>query len=132
MSDGKNATQSKRPWALLVVVAWLVPGLGHFLLGRKLRALVFAGLIAVSFILGIVLNGELVLPKHGDPISYLAAVASLGSGALFLVAKFMGLGLGDITSAGFDFGKTFFYTAGLMNLLLLLDVHDIAVGKKEW
>jgi hypothetical protein len=37
-----------------------------------------------------------------------------------------------VTSPAFEYGKTFLLTAGMMNLLLLLDVHDIASGRKDW
>lgn len=120
------------PLPVLLAVAWLVPGLGHLLLGRRLRAAVFAGVITVAFVVGIALRGELALPRPGDPLSLLAAVASLGNGCLFFLAKALGLGDGVVTAAGWEFGNTFLLTAGMMNLLLVLDVHDIAVGQKDF
>ena len=38
---------------------------------------------------------------------------------------------GDVISAGYEYGTAFLLTAGLMNLLLVLDAWDIALGKKE-
>ncbi len=125
-------TGGRLPLALLIALAWMIPGLGHFLLGRRRRAAVFAAVIVVSFLVGVSLQGELILPRPGDPLSYLAAVASVGSGALFFLAKALGLGHGVITAASYEYGNTFLLTAGLMNLLLLLDVHDIVVGRKDW
>lgn len=120
------------PLSVLMILAWLIPGLGHLLLGRRRRALVFVAVIAVAFVVGILLQGELILPKSGDPLSYLAFVADLGNGALFLGAKLAGLGAGVVTADSYEFGNTFLLTAGMMNLLLVLDTHDIATGKKEW
>jgi hypothetical protein len=40
-------------------------------------------------------------------------------------------GGGDPVAVGFFYGKTFLYTAGLMNLLVVLDVRDIACGDKD-
>jgi hypothetical protein len=117
---------------LLMVIGWLVPGLGHLLLGRRLRAAVFFAVIAVAFVVGLVLDGELVLPHRGDPLSYLASIATLGNGVLFFVARLLGLGQGAVTSPGYEYGNTFLLTAGMMNLLLILDIHDISVGKKDW
>jgi hypothetical protein len=115
-----------------MVAAWLVPGLGHLLLGRRLRAAVFATVILVAFVLGLALDGELILPHAGDPLSYLAAIANVGSGILFVIAKLAGLGEGVVTAASYEYGNTFLLTAGMMNLLLVLDTHDIVVGKKDW
>ena len=120
------------PLPVLMLLAWLVPGLGHLLLGRRVRAAVFCAVIVVAFVVGLTLNGELTLPQAGDPLSYLAAIAGLGNGVLFFVARHFDLGQGAVTAAGFEYGNTFLLTAGMMNLLLILDTHDIAVGKKDW
>jgi hypothetical protein len=123
---------ARLPVAVLLGLAWAFPGLGHLLLGRRLRAAVFAVVVFVAFVVGIALNGELATPHPGDPLSYLATFAALGNGALYFLARSLDLGQGVVTSAGFEFGNTFLLTAGMMNLLLILDTHDIAVGKKDW
>jgi hypothetical protein len=120
------------PLPVLMAATWLVPGLGHLLLGRRQRAAVFATVIVCAFVVGIVLEGELTVPHPGDPLSYLAAIANLGSGILFLLSKLAGFGQGVVTAASYEYGNTFLLTAGMMNLLLVLDVHDIVVGKKDW
>lgn len=120
------------PPLLVAGLAWLVPGLGHLLLGRKLRAAVFAAVVVVGFAVGIACQGELILPKPGDPLSYFATVATLGNGALFFLAKLLGLGEGLPTAVTYEYGNAFLLTAGVMNLLLMLDAYDIAVGKKDW
>ncbi len=116
----------------MLIVTWLVPGLGHLLLRRRVRAAVFAAVIVVAFAVGLALDGELITPKSGDPLSWLAFLAILGNGVLFFGARLLGLGAGVVTSPAFEYGKTFLLTAGMMNLLLLLDVHDIMSGRKDW
>ena len=132
MPERRERAAGTLPLPVLMVLAWLVPGLGHMLLGRRLRAGVFFTVVVVAFLLGITLDGELILPHAGDPLSYLAAIASVGNGVLFFVARAVGLGQGVVTSPAFEFGNTFLLTAGMMNMLLVLDVHDIGTGKKEW
>lgn len=119
------------PLPALMLVAWIVPGLGHLLLGKRLRAAVFAAVVVVGFVVGILLEGELILPRAGDPLSYLAAIANIGSGVLFIVARLAGLGQGVVTAVSYEYGNTFLLTAGMMNLLLVLDTHDIALGRKD-
>jgi hypothetical protein len=127
------------------MVAWLVPGLGHWLLGKKLRAGVFASVILASFVTGVVLGGELAVPQQNSPLSWFFTFGAVGNGALYFlrllwvngIDGFFGSlpyglqGGGDPVTAGFFYGKTFLYTAGLMNLLVVLDVHDIARGDKS-
>lgn len=130
----------------LLFVAWLVPGLGHWLLGKRVRAGVFAAVIVASFITGVLLDGELAVPQQNSPLSWFFTFGCLGNGILYLLRLLWVNGLdglfsssfpyglqggGDPVSAGFFYGKTFLYTAGLMNLLVVLDVHDIACGAKD-
>jgi hypothetical protein len=130
----------------LLFLAWLIPGLGHWLLGKRVRAVVFAGVIFAAFITGVLLDGELAVPQRSTPLSWVFAFGCLGNGALYLVRLLWVNGLdglfstafpyglqggGDPVSAGFFYGKTFLYTAGLMNLLVVLDVRDIACGDKD-
>lgn len=125
-----DAEGGSTPWPLLVM-AWLVPGVGHLVLGRKVRAAVFASVIVAATITGLLLKGELAMPRPGAPFSWLAFLACLGNGGLFMLGKLLGLGHGDVTYAGFGYGNTFLITAGLMNLLTVLDVSDIAKGAKS-
>jgi hypothetical protein len=120
------------PLPVLMTLAWAFPGLGHALLRRRLRATVFAVVILVAFVIGLLLQGQLFVPTPGDPLSYLASVACLGNGVLFFIAKLAGLGQGLVTAASYEYGNTFLLTAGMMNLLLVLDIHDIGTGRKNW
>jgi len=144
----KNASEEKpqqvSKW--LLFVAWLIPGLGHWLLAKRVRSAVFAGVVLASFVTGVLLHGELAVPQDNSPLSWVFTFGCLGNGALYLIRLlwvngFDGLfsstfpyglqGGGDPVTAGFFYGKTFLYTAGLMNLLVVLDVFDIARGEKE-
>ena len=68
--------------------------------------------------------------QPGNALSFLATIGSMGAGLLYLFGRMIGPP-GDITSLTFEYGTTFTLTAGLMNLLLVLDSFDIAEGRKE-
>lgn len=138
--DGKKPVSKS-----LLFVSWLVPGLGHWLLGKRRRAVIFAAIIVASFVTGVLLDGELAVPQQDSPLSWFFAFGCLGNGVLYLFRLLAVNGLdglfsssfpyglqggGDAVAAGFFYGKTFLYTAGLMNLLVVLDVNDIASGEK--
>jgi TM2 domain-containing membrane protein YozV len=117
---------------LSMFLAWAVPGAGHFYLGRRGRALAFFAIIVVLFVVGLAVDGGLytVATSNGSLLKVLASYASMGSGLLYLLARKIGAA-GDVVSATFEYGSTFTLTAGLMNLLLVLDCHDVARGVKE-
>ena len=77
------------------------------------------------------LDGRLPWQFSNAPLTTLATLGALGSGLPCLILK-IGLGYeGDMTAAGYEYGGAFILTAGLMNLLLVLDVWDIAWGKED-
>ena len=110
--------------------AWLVPGLGHVLLGRWIRGLIFAACVIVMFIMGLAMNGKLYGTEFEIPLQIFALIANLGAGLPYLIAKYMGMGIGVMTSESYDYGTTFLWVAGLLNFLIVLDAFDIAKGRK--
>ena len=113
------------------VSGWLVPGLGHLMLGKKRRGLLFFVVVTGLFVLGLYLHGELFRLDTSEPLTLLAGLAELGVGLPFFVAKMLGAGAGDVTALTYEYGYTFCIVAGLLNLLIVLDAYDIAAGRKE-
>lgn len=116
---------------MAVVLAWLVPGLGHVYLKRAARGLVFFVLIVLAIAIGCNLSGNLYRPVSGQPLTYLATYGSMGIGVGYFALRYGLHYEGQQEAAGFEYGTAFLLTAGLMNLLLVLDALDIASGKKE-
>jgi hypothetical protein len=112
------------------LAAALVPGLGHALLKKWDRALVFLGTISVMFGLGLTLDGSLFNPDFYDFFAVLKFVAEAGNGLLYWVCWIRGMGVGEPTAYTYDFGNLFLFAAGLVNMLVVVDVFDIAMGRK--
>jgi hypothetical protein len=133
-TDPETSPEAALPAAQLVMalaLAWLVPGLGHVYLKRIGRGLFFFALVLLTLIIGCALSGSLYRPIAGQPLTYLATLGSMGVGIPFFVLRY-GMGYEGMQEAtGFEYGTAFLLTAGLMNLLLVLDVWDIGTGAKE-
>jgi hypothetical protein len=114
-----------------VLSAWLVPGLGHVYLKRRLRGLAFFVLVIVSMLVGCRLEGNLYQAVPGQPLTVLATLGSMGMGFPYFLLRYALHYQGNIMGAGYEYGTAFLLTAGLMNLLLVLDAWDIVRGKKE-
>jgi hypothetical protein len=117
--------------AVAVLSAWLVPGLGHIYLKRRLRGLAFFVLVIVSMLVGCRLEGNLYQVVPGQPLTVLATLGSMGMGFPYFLLRYALHYKGNIMGAGYEYGTAFLLTAGLMNLLLVLDAWDIVRGKKE-
>lgn len=113
------------------VLAWFVPGAGHLYLRRPVRAVSFFALVLASLLVGCALQGKLYMVVPDQPLSRLATLACMGMGAPYFVARFVLRYAGDVLAPGFEYGSAFILTAGLMNLLLVLDALDIARGLKD-
>ena len=135
------------------VLAWLVPGLGHYSLGRKGRAAAFFVIVLVTFLLGLLSGGTSSLADPQQPLSYLATFDNLAMGPIEILARKVSLGglayrlppdEGDqrrqqllarlrerVRHPTYEYGSTYLLTAGLMNMLLILDAFDIASGRKS-
>jgi len=116
--------------ALLCAAAWALPGIGHLWLGRRSKGLVLLLALPLMFGIGLAIHGQLFAFDASEPLGSLAAFANLGIGMLYFAASAMGYGGGDVRSVSYEYGNTFLIVAGLLNMLVVLDVYDVAVGRK--
>ncbi len=115
---------------LLCLAAWAVPGAGHLWMGRRQKAFVFMLALPVMFLLGLLLHGRIFPFEFSDPLVGLAAIADLGIGVPWLLARLLEAGAGTVTAATYEYGNTYIIVAGLLNFLVILDAYDIGKGRK--
>ena len=90
--------------------------------------------MSATYAVGLHLSGALFPFDSPNWLYRLAAVGQAGLGLLYVGGRALGVGrLGPeaVTDVMFGYGSTFLVTAGLMNMLLVMDAFDIAVGRKE-
>ena len=115
----------------LCVAAWLVPGLGHLLVGRRWRALIIFASIIIMFALGLAMQGQIFSTSSASYLEVLGHYGELCVGLAFPAAKFFGYGGGDPFFVSSDFGTAYLVAAGMLNALAVLDCFDIAMGRKQ-
>ncbi len=117
--------------SVAVAGALLFPGLGHLLIGKWGRALLFALAILLLFVFGVLQEGKLYVPEFEQMIYNLPFLADLSIGLPYFLARNWGYGAGNLQNQSYDYGTTFLIVAGLLNLLVVLNAYDIAAGKKK-
>lgn len=122
-------------WVPPVAVGWLVPGGGHFLLKRHGRGLLLLFAIVSMYLLGIMTRGALFQPKTGDLLTTIiycgGFLGDLASGILYLITVWLGYAQPDMAGAVHDYGTKFLVTAGLLNVLAMVDAYEIAARRKS-
>jgi Family of unknown function (DUF6677) len=118
---------------LLCVASWAIPGAGHLWLGRRTKGLILLTALPLMFAIGLALHGRLfsLFPfDMSEPLVRLTAFADLSIGVAYFVASALGYGAGDVRAVTYEYGNAFLIVAGLLNLLVILDAYDVAVGRK--
>ena len=137
---------------LACALAWIVPGSGHIFLGKKSKGFLFLAIVVLTFSTGLILDGRVYLANPKQPLSYLATFANISLGPLDLIGRQISYDriifrypkeherelyqdVLDRTRARIlavtnEYGTTFLLTAGLMNILLILDAFDLGIGRK--
>jgi hypothetical protein len=125
------AQETQSGWLVLLCLAsWAVPGAGHLWLGRKSKGLIFLVALPAMFAIGLGLHGRLFPFDPSEWLVGLAAIADVGIGVPYLIAGALGYGAGDVRAVTYEYGNAFLIVAGLLNLLVVVDVYDVALGRK--
>jgi len=138
MATEKEKKQPLPPvgaWAPALALSWLVPGGGHLLLKRTGRGLLIMGAITSMFVCGLMMGGAMFQPETGDILTTLintgGFIGDLASGILYLLSQWLNYNQPDMAGAVHDYGTKFLVTAGLLNILAMVDTFEIAVRRKD-
>ena len=116
--------------ALVLLAGWLIPGAGHVLVGKWVRALLLFAAILTMYLTGLALSGQVYTPNTGDLLDILGFVGQLGSGLLYVLAHVFGWGATSVITALNDYGTKFLTVGGLLNIIAAVDAHSLANGRK--
>lgn len=138
MAKEKELSQPMAPvtaWLPAVALGWLIPGSGHILLKRTGRGIVVFVTVGLMFLSGLMMRGAMFTPQSGDLLTTLintgGFIGDLCSGLFYILTVVVGYAQPDMAGAVHDYGAKFLVTAGLLNLLAITDVYEIAVRRKD-
>jgi hypothetical protein len=114
---------------LPLIVGWLVPGAGHFLLKKWGRGALLAASILGMFAIGLAMQGQIHTGAK-DILDMLSMAGDLGTGLLYVVGRAMGWGTTLPQETTADWGSRFIVVAGLLNVIAAVDAHNLRTGRK--
>jgi hypothetical protein len=115
---------------IIFFLSWLVPGLGHLLQKKPIKALVFFCGILSLLVMGLLMKGKFYDTAMLHPLLLLGFLGDLGNGLFYFLIRFLQLATGDIKAVTFHYGTAYLATAGLLNYLVALNAFDLAKGRK--
>src|SRR5204862_7689554 len=115
---------------LLCLAAWAIPGAGHLWQGRRAKGLVFLIALPLMFTIGLLIRGRLFPFDMSEPLVGLAPIENVGIGVAYFIAKALSAGAGDVRAVTYEYGNAYLIVAGLLNLLVVIDAYDVALGRK--
>ena len=116
--------------ALVLLAGWLIPGAGHLLVGKWVRAALLFVSILGMYLVGIGLQGKIYSTSTGEILDLLGFAGQLGLGLLYVLARVMSWGASTVTITLGDYGTKFLVVGGLLNLIAAVDAHSLANGRK--
>jgi hypothetical protein len=110
--------------ALVGLLAWCVPGAGHYALGEKRRAIVMFVAIALAFLIGLYAGSIGVI----DPVSAKPWYAAqlMNSPAVALLGRASASGDYPVYGRPGEIGQIYTSISGLLNLLCIVNAVYIA------
>ncbi len=123
-------------WLLPVLAAWIIPGAGHFMLKKAGRGALLFGSVVLMFLFGLSMSGMMFTPEKGPDyltslINYGGFACNLAAGGMYVLAMMFGYSQPDMAGDVHDYGTKFLVTAGLLNILAMVDAYEISAGKKD-
>jgi hypothetical protein len=121
--------------APVLALSWLIPGAGHLMLKRTGRGMLLLLAVTGMFACGLMMRGAMFQPESGDLLTTVintgGFIGDIASGLLYLLSVWLGYNQPDTAGHVHDYGTKFLVTAGLLNVLAMVDAFEIAAGRKD-
>ena len=92
--------------------------------------MIFLAVLPLMFAFGLALRGRIFPVEISQPLVALAALANMGIGLPYFLARGLGYGAGEVIAVTYEYGNTFLIVSGLLNTLVVIDAFDVSMGRK--
>jgi hypothetical protein len=124
------AQLSKEKQTLLLffvgLLAWLVPGAGHFVLKERKRSLIIFTTIVITFCIGIYIGSIGVINLYGATPWYIIGAQIMNSPVVLALGRLNTGGAYPVYGRPEEIGQIYTSTAGLLNLLCIVNAVYLA------
>lgn len=114
-------------------LAWIFPGLGHYLLGYKKKAIVFSSIIIFMIAYGLFMHGQIYSLTHDEfkSLFWWGGFVEMGMGPIYFLLSNLDLYAGTVKTFTFEYGTSFIFAGAILNYFTIIDIADILLGRHE-
>jgi hypothetical protein len=126
-----------------MILSWLIPGYGFLRNGRRTRGLVFFVLLQLTFIIGALLRGSVLIPEFNfraagfnlvNVLTFITQMFNGGLGIISMLPELFGRGAAilpyDEAATYADLGAFYLLVSGGLNYFVLVSTYDNFYGPK--
>ncbi len=117
-----NGTGNTKAIYLAGILAWVIPGAGHWYMGQRSRGLIIFITIMVTFGLGILLGSVEVVDPQNSKAWFAAQICSGLPAIIDTIVQNPNIAITGMYGRGVDLGQLYTSIAGLLNFLCIMDV----------
>jgi len=111
-----------------LIIAWLIPGAGHYYLGIKGKAVYYFILINLTFLMGLVLSNFCCIHLERFPWHYYGEIF-YGGATLIVQLLTQEVKVGEFNKF-LDYGTLVATVAGLLNVVVMVDFYETWAKKR--
>ena len=121
-------SKEKQTLLLLIVglLAWLVPGAGHFVLKERKRSIIIFVTVVLTFCIGIYIGSIGVINLFGTTPWYVVGAQIMNSPMVLVLGRLSAGGAYIVHGWPNEIGQIYTSTAGLLNLLCIVNAVYLA------
>ncbi len=112
-------------------LAWLFPGLGHYLLGYKKKAYIISAIIVFMIAYGLFLQGQIYTINDTATLFKWGSLIEVGMGPVYFILSALPLHTGVVKTFTFEYGTSFIFAGAILNYFAIIDIADILLGRHE-
>jgi len=124
-----NTGENHLPFLLFTgLLAWIIPGAGHYLIGEKRRAAIIFATITITFCIGIYIGSIGVINPVGAKPWYVAQI--MNTPLVAILGKMTAEASYTVYGWPNEIGQIYTSIAGLLNLLCIVNAVYVGYLKK--
>ena len=131
IAEIRLTAEQKTQAVIISILGWIVPGAGHWYLGKFAKGLTFFIVLNGLFFWGMILHGEIAIPildihsQEFNFVNILIFIFGCGNGIMTILNLMPFAQFGNIALSTYEVGTLFMVVSGSLNVFITMNAWDL-------